>query len=130
MSMYRTVTVNPILIGGTIEVSPTIEGQVITVNPTLSEGSITVATVLSDSVVSISPVLNGNTIEVSPEYFTSVRTYGGEVEFYQGPYEYTPTQGTHTVQINGLLATQNITINPIPSNYGLITWSGSVLTVS
>ena len=25
---------------------------------------------------------------------------------------------------------KNIRINPIPSNYGLITWDGSVLTVS
>lgn len=25
---------------------------------------------------------------------------------------------------------QNIVINPIPSNYGLITWNGSVITVS
>ena len=24
----------------------------------------------------------------------------------------------------------NVTVNPIPSNYGLITWNGSVLTVS
>lgn len=49
---------------------------------------------------------------------------------YSGPYEYTPTQGTQTVEISGKRATENIVINPIPSNYGLITWDGSVLTVS
>lgn len=49
---------------------------------------------------------------------------------YEGAYEFTPTQDTQTVLIEGLRATQDITINPIPSNYGLITWNGSVLTVS
>lgn len=49
---------------------------------------------------------------------------------YTGEYEFTPTEDTQTVRINGLRATRNITINPIPSNYGKITWNGSVLTVS
>ena len=49
---------------------------------------------------------------------------------YRGEYEFTPTEDVQTVHINGLRATRNITINPIPSNYGKITWNGSVLTVS
>lgn len=49
---------------------------------------------------------------------------------YTGPYEVTPTQTTQLLQVNGLRATENIKINPIPSNYGLITWNGSTLTVS
>lgn len=49
---------------------------------------------------------------------------------YSGPYEWTPTQDMQTIEINGLKAIENITINPIPSNYGLITWNGSTLTVS
>lgn len=49
---------------------------------------------------------------------------------FSGPYEYTPTQSSQYISIEGLVATSNITINPIPSNYGLITWNGSVLTVS
>lgn len=49
---------------------------------------------------------------------------------YTGAYEFTPTQETQTVFISGMKATQDITINPIPSNYGLITWNGSFLTVS
>lgn len=49
---------------------------------------------------------------------------------YRGEYEFTPTEDVQTVPINGLRATRNITINPIPSNYGKITWNGSVLTVS
>lgn len=49
---------------------------------------------------------------------------------YRGEYEFTPTENVQTVRINGLRATRNITINPIPNNYGKITWNGSVLTVS
>lgn len=54
----------------------------------------------------------------------------GYVPRYEGPYEFTPTSETQTVQIENELATSNITINPIPSNYGLITWDGSTLLVS
>lgn len=49
---------------------------------------------------------------------------------YTGEYEFTPSSETQEIQIEGEIATQNIIINPIPSNYGLITWNGSVLTVS
>ena len=52
------------------------------------------------------------------------------VEQYEGPYEFTPTQSTQTIEIAFKQATENIIINPIPSNYGLISWNGSVLTVS
>ena len=49
---------------------------------------------------------------------------------FTGAYTYTPTQETQTIPINGLKAIQDITIEPIPSNYGLITWNGSTITVS
>ena len=52
------------------------------------------------------------------------------VQIYDGEYEFTPTEETQTVSIANKLAVQDITINPIPSNYGRITWNGSVLTVS
>ena len=55
---------------------------------------------------------------------------GGGYSYYDGSYEFTPTQSTQTIPISGLTARADITINPIPSNYGLITWNGSVLTVS
>lgn len=49
---------------------------------------------------------------------------------YDGPYEVTPTQETQVLRTSQKIATQNIVVNPIPPNYGLITWDGSVLTVS
>ena len=49
---------------------------------------------------------------------------------YTGPTVITPTQETQTLQTMMKTVTENIIVNPIPSNYGLITWNGSVLTVS
>ena len=49
---------------------------------------------------------------------------------YEGSYEFTPSAEEQTIAISGKKATQDITINPIPQNYGLITWNGSYLTVS
>lgn len=53
-----------------------------------------------------------------------------EGEKYHGPTEVTPTQSTQELLTAGKVVLSNITVNPIPSNYGLITYNGSVLTVS
>ena len=62
----------------------------------------------------------------------TVMQYGvyGDTEEYEGSYVFTPTQSTQTIPIADKKATQDIIINPIPSNYGLITWNGAILTVS
>lgn len=49
---------------------------------------------------------------------------------YTGDYEFTPADEAQTIPIYGKTATRDIVINPIPSNYGKITWNGSTLTVS
>ena len=49
---------------------------------------------------------------------------------YTGDYTITPSAETQTLQTNNLRMTDNITIEPIPQNYGLITWNGSTITVS
>lgn len=53
-----------------------------------------------------------------------------EHEEYRGTHEVTPTDETQILMTADMLVKQNIVINPIPSNYGLITWNGSALTVS
>ena len=50
--------------------------------------------------------------------------------YYTGEYEFTPTRETQVININHKEALRNITINPIPQNYGLITYNGSIITVS
>lgn len=49
---------------------------------------------------------------------------------YTGTYEVTPSAETQTLETDTFYMNGNITINPIPNNYGLITWDGSTLTVS
>ena len=53
-----------------------------------------------------------------------------EVDKYEGAYEWTPTGEVQTIPIRAKKATADIVINPIPQNYGLITWNGSTITVS
>lgn len=49
---------------------------------------------------------------------------------YMGVYEVTPTEEEQILETADKVLTKNVKINPIPKNYGLITWNGSVLTVS
>ena len=49
---------------------------------------------------------------------------------FAGPYEVTPSASGQTLEMAGLTARQDVVVKPIPSNYGLITWDGSVITVS
>ena len=49
---------------------------------------------------------------------------------YDGPYEFTPTRETQTVSIARKQATEDIIIHPIPQNYGLVTYNGSIITIS
>jgi hypothetical protein len=52
------------------------------------------------------------------------------IEPYDGPYEVTPSRETQTLGTNGKQATADIVVNPIPSNYGLVTWNGAYLMIS
>lgn len=49
---------------------------------------------------------------------------------YEGATEITPSETEQILQTKNFRMTANITINPIPPNYGLITWDGSTITVS
>ena len=55
---------------------------------------------------------------------------GGTRPHYHGDTEFTPTQAYQTIPTAGLLVDADIVIDPIPSNYGKITWNGIALTVS
>lgn len=49
---------------------------------------------------------------------------------YQGPYTITPTDSEQVFNAIGTVMNAVITVEPIPSNWGLITWDGTVITVS
>ena len=81
----------------------------------------------------------GSVLSVTGD-ITSVRSITGTVTFpvsaspsgdsYDGPYRVAPTQQDQVLPIAGKWALHDITVEKIPSNYGLITWDGSKLTVS
>lgn len=54
----------------------------------------------------------------------------GSVPHYEGEYQFTPTEYEQVIPVYDLVCDHDIIINPIPSNYGLITWDGQTLTVS
>lgn len=66
------------------------------------------------------------------EEITGVLTVPSVVgsETYTGDYTVTPGETAVVLQTNYKTMTDNVTIEPIPSNYGLITWNGSTLMVS
>ena len=49
---------------------------------------------------------------------------------YTGELTVTPGSQAQVLETAGLLVPENIVVEPIPSNYGLITWNGSTITVS
>ena len=55
---------------------------------------------------------------------------GGGGDPYTGQTVVTPTDYTQVLYTFGKTVGDNITINPIPSNYGKIGWNGAWLTVS
>lgn len=60
----------------------------------------------------------------------SVTAESGNFEPYSGQTTFTPTASQQTIHTAGHSLAQDIVINPIPNNYGLITYNGSVITVS
>ena len=55
--------------------------------------------------------------------------YGGGMP-YSGDYTITPSEETQVLPTQSRQLSGNIVIEPIPNNYGLITWNGSTITVS
>ena len=50
--------------------------------------------------------------------------------YYEGSYDIVPSSEVQTIRIDGMRAAHDLIIESIPSNYGLITWDGSIITVS
>ena len=55
---------------------------------------------------------------------------GGSYRKYDGSYEITPTEYEQVLETSHRSMSEDIKVNPIPKNYGLITWDGSTLHVS
>lgn len=68
-------------------------------------------------------------VETSPPLSVGI-TREDAVPAFSGEYTVTPGDEAQTIPCAGLRMTSNITINPVPSNYGRIVWDGSTITVS
>ena len=67
-------------------------------------------------------------VETDAELVSLIRTTN--YEDYSGPLEITPSEEMQALQTAERVVHDVIVINPIPSNYGLITWNGSYLTIT
>jgi hypothetical protein len=51
-------------------------------------------------------------------------------EDYDGEYDITPSSAAQVFQTEGKRVLHDFVVEPIPQNYGLITYNGSTITVS
>lgn len=59
-----------------------------------------------------------------------VRVVNAQADEYDGPYEATPTEDAQTFATQAKLMTADFTVAPIPTNYGRITYDGSIIHIS
>jgi len=69
-------------------------------------------------------------IPMDGEVGTVTKVVEHDLPTYTGETVITPSTTEQVLNTADKVVTRNIVINPIPSNYGLITWNGSTLTVS
>lgn len=59
-----------------------------------------------------------------------VEIHTSEYPKYHGQTEFEPTTSQQLIHVAGMTLLEDLVIDPIPSNYGRITYDGSKLTVS
>lgn len=74
-------------------------------------------------------ILDSDELDFIIESGTAIVNYI-EGEIYSGSYVVTPSSMPQTLSTENRVLLQDITINAIPSCYGLIEWSGSVMRIS
>lgn len=121
---------NAVVLGGDQAIRENIDGELtlimqedgdadVVVNVDVDAGLI----VQSDAEAEITQCLDG-------EFGIITKVNEGAYPEYTGATVITPTRATQTLETANKSLRTNIVINPIPQNYGLITWNGSNLTVS
>lgn len=90
--------------------------------------SLTVSATLTSSIISATAEAVKRSVSATADLATVTRTE--DHDYYEGATTFTPSDTVQVIQTKDLVLGDDITINPIPSNYGRITWNGSFLTVS
>lgn len=87
--------------------------------------------VLDGNVITSKCIINGDIKPVYGVIEGNVINNGARIApNYIGTYEVTPTQYEQILNTKDRRMSENVVVHPIPNNYGLITWDGSILTVS
>ena len=73
-------------------------------------------------------VLDPPSIRISEDEHLKVQY--SEYPDYDGPTSVTPSSAAQTLATSGTVLHADVVVAPIPSNYGLITYDGSYITVS
>lgn len=92
--------------------------------------TVTVTAEFTSNIIEATATIADKVVEADASLTTSVRHWQTEYPDYEGAYEITPSAETQTLPSTDTVMHRDIVINPIPSNYGLITWNGATLTVS
>lgn len=101
-------------VSGAMASTATLQGNVL--QPAVIEATISDGGSISGAMASIA-TLQGNVNKSTPANYT-------------GEYEVTPSDEMQTLPTTDKMLGHDIVVNPIPSNYGKITWDGHTLTVS
>lgn len=78
----------------------------------------------------IVPMKINTEVTTIPMKLSSVVQFVESVDWYEGEYLFQPSDDEQIIEIADKTATQNIVIEPIPNNYGLIEYDGTTIRVS
>ena len=90
--------------------------------------SLTVTASITTNIISATAEAVKRSVSATADLATVTKTE--DHDYYEGATTFTPSDSVQTIATKNLVLGDDITINPIPSNYGRITWNGSFLTVS
>lgn len=90
--------------------------------------SLTVSATLTNTIITATAEAVERSIEASADLAVITRTE--DHDYYEGEVVFTPSDSVQIIATKDLVLSDDITINPIPSNYGLISWNGRGILVS
>lgn len=92
--------------------------------------TVTVTAEFSSNIIEATATIMQNMVEADASLTTNVTHYHSEYPDYEGETTFTPSQETQIIPTRHTVLLSDITINPIPSNYGRITYSGGIISIT
>ncbi len=90
--------------------------------------SLTVSATLTTNIITATAEAVKRSVSATADLATVTRTE--DHDYYEGETTFTPSDTVQVIPTRDLVLGDDITIEPIPSNYGRIEWNGAYLTVS